>query len=196
MTPEFWITTAAIFAGPVVAVLITHHLQSNKDRNLRRLAVFKSLMATRRTPLSPERVQALNLVEVEFHGKKRVAREFKGLLKLYNDQPRWKSEDAEIKQRLLQEVDDQTASLLKEMGQVLGYDFEGLELLRGGYYPEAFSIIESEQEAIRHFLVGLHNGTRVLPTAVLDLRKADNTVNPCQALGTGEGVAQNENGGV
>ncbi|MCE8511616.1 hypothetical protein KBY22_02860 [Ruegeria pomeroyi] len=170
MTAEFWITTAAIVAGPLMAVLIAHYLQKSSDTKQRRLQVFRSLMSTRRTPLSPERVQALNLVEIEFAGQTDVLKEFKELLKIYNDQVKWKSDDENVRKSAVQEVDDKTAQMLREMGRVLGYKFENLELLRGGYYPEAFSILDDQQNEIREFFVGLNNGSKLLPTAVVDVR--------------------------
>ena len=174
MTPEFWITTAAIAFGPLFAVLITFYLQRKNDLRQRRLFVFRSLMTTRKTPLSPERVQALNLVEVEFSGEKGVMAKFTKLLETYNDQVRWKSEKVEIREAVVQEVDDRTAELLREIGCVLGYNLENLSLLRGGYYPEAFSILEQQQQEIREFFVGLKQGTKYLPTAVVDYRHPQN----------------------
>jgi len=147
-------------------------------------------MATRRTPLSPERVKALNLIEVEFHGKTAVRQQFSQLLKLYNDQASWKSEDPEVRKKILQDVDDQTAKLLKEIGEVLGYNFEGLEILRGGYYPEAFSAVEGQQESIRKFLVGLHEGTHALPTVLIDWRQLQKV----SELSTDASPSQSSNG--
>lgn len=170
MTPEFWITIAAIVAGPFFAVVVTHILQESKDLKQRRMHVFRGLMTSRRTPLSPERVQALNLIEVEFFGKQAVLNRFSDLLEVYNDQVRWKSEDSDVRTSVLQEVDDKTVLLLQEMGRVLGYKLENLTLLRGGYYPEAFSQIELQQNEIREFLVGLKKGSLYLPTALLDVR--------------------------
>ena len=56
------------------------------------------------------------------------------------------------------------------MGRVLGHKLDNLELLRGGYYPEAFNELERQQEEIREFMVGLKNGELHLPIAVLDIR--------------------------
>lgn len=173
MSAEFWITTAAIVVGPIFAVLITYKLQRSNDQQQRRLAVFRSLMATRKTQLSPERVQALNLVEVEFYGKSSVLAKFKSLIETYNDQQRWRSTDVAVLKAVNQEVDDRTVQLLDEMGKVLGYRLASLELLRGGYYPEAFSQLEYQQQQIREFLVGLNSGQKVVPTAVVDVRHPD-----------------------
>ncbi|MGH1367372.1 MAG: DUF6680 family protein [Maritimibacter sp.] len=173
MDAEFWITTAAIVIGPLAAVLITQFLSAKREEKQRQLFVFRSLMSSRRTPLSRERVQALNLVEVEFAGRKKVIERFKGLLEIYNDTARWKSEDVDVTKSVLTDVDDKTAKLLQEMGKSLGFKLDNLELLRGGYLPEAFNTLERQQDEIRRFLAGLSDGTKALPTAVTDLRHSE-----------------------
>lgn len=170
MTSEFWITTCAIAVGPLGAVLVTYFLQRKNDALQRRMFVFRTIMSTRRTPLSPERVQALNLVDIEFHKNMDVLAKFSMLLATYNDRVRWMSEDVGIRKAITDEVDDRTVLLLKEMGKTLGFKLENLDLLRGGYYPEAFKVLELQQNEIREFLVGLNQGTRVLKTAVIDVR--------------------------
>ncbi|MEX0337789.1 MAG: DUF6680 family protein [Arenibacterium sp.] len=173
MTPEFWVTVFAIILGPIVAVLLTHYLQRRTFKRDQKLYVFRVLMSTRRTPLSAERVQALNLVDVEFYGNSKVSARFQSLLETYNDQTRWKSDDPEIREMIIQEVGDKTTELLKTIGADLGYKLENLELLRGGYYPEAFSIAEQQNLEIRDFIIELRRGVRSLPVDVLDVRHPD-----------------------
>src|SRR5712691_4454164 len=45
--------------GPVLAVLVTRQVDGKREQRTRRMEVFRSLMAARRTPISPERVKAL-----------------------------------------------------------------------------------------------------------------------------------------
>lgn len=170
MTIEAWVTIGAIVLGPLLAVLITYFLHQRSDLKQRRLHVFRTLMTTRRTPLSPDRVQALNLVEIEFAGKSRVLKLFSELLEIYNDQAKWRSDDENVHRAVIQQVDDKTAEMLREMGHVLGYKLENLKLLRGGYYPEAFSSLERQQMEIREFLLGLNSGAKAMPIAVVDVR--------------------------
>ncbi|WP_375543587.1 DUF6680 family protein [Leisingera caerulea] len=58
----------ATFLGPVLAVQIQKWLEKNRGVKERRLAIFRSLMATRAARLSAEHVQALNAVPVEYYG--------------------------------------------------------------------------------------------------------------------------------
>src|SRR5262249_12547950 len=57
---------AATLLGPIAAVLITRYIDQLRERSSRRLWIFRTLMATRRTLLSPEHIAALNQIELDF----------------------------------------------------------------------------------------------------------------------------------
>ena len=65
-------TIAAVFLGPIAAVLITRLIDNYRLRSDRRIDVFRTLMRTRKMKLTPEHVGALNVVEIEFHGERKV----------------------------------------------------------------------------------------------------------------------------
>ena len=56
----------AVIKAPKWAVEAQWKLQLKKEDRDRRLWIFKTLMKTRATPVVPEHVQALNLIDVEF----------------------------------------------------------------------------------------------------------------------------------
>jgi hypothetical protein len=58
----------ATFCGPLFAVLVTRHIDNVRQVRERRLNIFRTLMATRRMLISPEKAVALNMVEIEFYG--------------------------------------------------------------------------------------------------------------------------------
>jgi hypothetical protein len=62
----------ATLVGPVLAVVVTRLVDDHRQRRARQMELFRALMAGRRTPLSIERVKALNLVEVEFYKKPEI----------------------------------------------------------------------------------------------------------------------------
>lgn len=66
------INLLAILAGPILAVMVDRSRQKRAGEKGRRLAVFRSLMRTRRHRLDPEHVGALNLIDLEFFGKTSV----------------------------------------------------------------------------------------------------------------------------
>ena len=76
---------AAVFIGPIVAVRLTRYLDNKKEARERRLWIFKTLMATRATTLSPHHIEALNRIDLEFDGKSLGDREVIDAWKAYLD---------------------------------------------------------------------------------------------------------------
>jgi len=132
----------ATFAGPVFAVLVTRHIDNARQVRDRRLNVFRTLMATRRTFLSPEKVIALNMVEIEFYGIRTVQDVHRDVMAHINA-PRPLPQDWEERHRTL------LTRLLSEIAKVLGYQLQQLDVLEGGYYPQGLADIEVEQQAVR-----------------------------------------------
>ena len=62
-------TIFAIILGPIVALWLQRISERRQDRRYRKLVIFKELMATRATRISPRHVDALNAIEVEFSSK-------------------------------------------------------------------------------------------------------------------------------
>ena len=52
--------------------------------------------------------------------------------------------------------------LLSEMARVLGYKLQQLDVLEGGYYPQGFADIETEQQTVRRALIEVLSGRRPL----------------------------------
>jgi hypothetical protein len=72
MTLSDWLTLLAIVLGPLFGVWLARHMQNRAFYRERRMDIFRTLMRTRRTPMYPEHVGALNLVEIEFAKDKDV----------------------------------------------------------------------------------------------------------------------------
>ena len=72
MTKSEMITVLAIFLGPIVAIQVDKFIDSRRERRNKKLWIFRALMATRGTPLAPEHVAALNMIDIDFYrGNKR-----------------------------------------------------------------------------------------------------------------------------
>ena len=140
--------------------------------------VFRDLMRTRRTPLYPDHVGALNLVEIEFKGDREVQSAFRDLFRHLGSLPTRRPEE-EIKEGLTQAqrseredgferrlgVERQAllARLLHAMAKELGFEIEQLEIVEGGYSPQAWANVEQQQEAVRRLLTDIYVGKRGLP---------------------------------
>ncbi|MCC7267940.1 MAG: hypothetical protein IT546_11440 [Caulobacteraceae bacterium] len=86
MTNRDWINIAAVVVGPLAAVLITRWLDMRRERDDRRMEVFKTLMRTRRTPIAADNVGALNLIELEFYNDKPIIDAWRNLFQHFGGQ--------------------------------------------------------------------------------------------------------------
>lgn len=145
----------ATFAGPVAAVLVTRRIDRIRQQRDRQLEVFRLLMASRRAPLPPDRVRALNLLEIEFYGIQAVQKAYRDVMRHINlPQPLpqgWANEQQKLLTRLL-----------TEMAKVLGYDLQQLDVLEGGYYPQGYADTKAEEQAVRQALMEVLSGRRPL----------------------------------
>jgi hypothetical protein len=66
MTLSDGLIIIAILIAPFLAVFAQRQIDLWREQRQRKLWVFKTLMATRGRTLSPEHVQALNMIELEF----------------------------------------------------------------------------------------------------------------------------------
>lgn len=153
----------ATLAGPILAVQAQMWLERRRIRKERRLAIFRTLMATRAASLSPEHVEAFNAVPVEFYGTGGKLKEISDAWKLFLDHH---VPGAAANEVWLQKRFDLFLDLLHLMSQYLGYRFSRAQLSRDIYSPQAHGDLETEQTIIRRGLVKLFNGETVLPMAV------------------------------
>lgn len=148
----------ATFAGPVFAVLVTRRIDEERRNRERRLAIFRTLMSTRRTALSLEKVDALNMIEIEFYGVKSVQSAHRAVMAHIDKPPtlpeRWNAEHRALMTRLLSEI-----------AEVLGYNLSQLDLMEGGYYPQELTDMELEQQELRRAMIEVLSGRRPLGVA-------------------------------
>ena len=160
------LTLLAILLSPVIAVQVQKILEQRREKHQRRVWVFKVLMSTRGLALSPDHVQSLNMIDVEFYGR----RKFKKVIaawRIYLDHLALVEPDNDSGwERWHERRNDLLTDLIFEMGNSLGFDFDKVQIKRTFYIPKGHSQIEQEQNALRRGLVELLNGTRVLPMEV------------------------------
>ena len=185
MTTNEILTVIALVVGPIMAVLITRYLDDERTYKARRMDVFRTLMRTRRTVLHPDHIGALNLVEIEYADEPPVLAAWKKLFEHFGTAHGRREDErldsltdlVEINKRneifgtrLGQERQSLLAKLLHKMAKVLGFKVEQLEIFEGGYTPQFWANVETEQEIIRKFFVSLAHGTAVVPMGVIDYR--------------------------
>jgi hypothetical protein len=150
----------AVVIGPIVAVVIADRNRKNSESNERREHVFRSLMATRSSNLSPSHVESLNLVDVLFqdgtkHGN-RVVDQWKLYLDHLNDTNYPRDSWGTKRHELLVE-------LLYEMSGYLKYSFDKSHIKKGTYYPSGYSEAENETIETRKLWLSILRDERGLP---------------------------------
>lgn len=147
----------AVLVAPLAAVQVQKWLEHYREERERQLRIFKTLMATRAITLSQEHVQALNMIDLEFCGKKykKITTSWKEYLDHLGDFPKddekqlpvWNDKKADL-----------LANLLMIMGQSLGYEFDAVHVKKGIYMPQGHADIEDENILIRKGLIRLLYG--------------------------------------
>ncbi|MFO1464317.1 MAG: DUF6680 family protein [bacterium] len=176
MSISDWLTIAAIILGPILAVQVQERLNKSKEKRLKKLELFKILMATRANLLSPDHVSALNRIELEFDSdnknEKLVIENWREYLDHLGSGPGdGDPRDLEFSEKLNRWGDkrvDLLIDLLHSMSKVLGYNFDKVQLKRGIYSPKAHGDFESDQNFIRKSLVELFGFQRALPIVIIE----------------------------
>ncbi|MGC8774403.1 MAG: DUF6680 family protein [Chlorobaculum sp.] len=156
----------AVLSGPLIAVQLTRYLDDRKEVRGRKLWVYKTLMATRAYTLSPQHVEALNRIDLEFSESNKHEKKVLGYWRQYLDllgdrnipEEQWGVKRVEL-----------LVELLYQMGLALGYDHDKTQLKNGTYSPVAHGRIEEQQEAIRQGVMEVLQGKRVIPMIVTNL---------------------------
>lgn len=161
MTQTEILIVLSTLIAPLLAVQAQKWLERFREVHERKLRVFKILMATRAATVSPEHVQALNMIDLEFQGDKyrRLRTEWKTYLDHLGSFPK---DDEKLQINWDERRMDLLARLLIEMGNSLGYEFDEVHVKKGIYAPEAHSLIENEQILIRRGLLRLIYGDGTL----------------------------------
>ena len=157
-----------------------------RDRRTRRMEIFKTLMRTRRVPITPEHVGALNLIEIEFSDDKDVIDRWRELLTHFGtahsrrgdeivpddlSPEERSSRNRRFEERLWQERQSLLAKLLHAMAKVLNFEIEQLEIFEGGYTPQGWQDELTEQQIVRRFFADIAMNRRMFPIGVFYYRE-------------------------
>jgi hypothetical protein len=151
----FWITglltVAAIFAAPITVLWVQGKRDEKKALRLRREQIFKALWVNRRRQFYVARVDALNMIDIEFFGEQKVIDAWQDLFAHYvQEHPGLNDE------QIFREREEKFATLLFEISQVLGYKFGRTGIRDNIYRPilhGEFDNIEVETRRMVHELL-------------------------------------------
>lgn len=153
----------ATILGPVLAVQAQKWIERGRDVKQRRVAIFRTLMATRASLLSPLHVEAINSIPLEFYGRGGRLKEITDAWKAYIDYlaPRGIPDEVWAPRR-----SELFFEMLLLISRFLGYSFNKVELMNEIYAPRAHADVQTEQDIIRRGLVSLFKGEVALPMDV------------------------------
>lgn len=170
-----WLMVLAVLLSPIIAVQVTRYLDNKKEARERQLWIFKTLMATRASALSPHHVEALNRIDLEFKAQSKKDKDVIEAWKAYLDL--MGNDQMAADQWNLRRV-DLLVELLQKMAIVLDYSFDKTTIKNSAYYPRGFGALEDEQGAIRRGVKELLDGQRHLPMYVTNFPPTDPPVIP------------------
>lgn len=164
-----WVIAAATLLGPILAVQAQKAIERASERRSRKSDVFNRLMATRAARVSMDHVQALNMIDLVFYGRRflgiqRRSKSEQNVLdawREYHDHLGTKAEDKTLE---LWHVkgDELFVNLLYAMAEDVGYKFDRVQLKKGAYSPIAHGDLEFEQSEIRKRTIKLLSGEATL----------------------------------
>jgi hypothetical protein len=157
----------ATVMGPILAVQAQKYLERHRDQKRAKDTIFRVLMATRASRLTPEHVQALNGIELAFYGGAEKEKKVREAWKAYHNHLNDKSYQPDRTAEWIVRQVDLFIDLLHEMAVCLGYDFDKTHLKSSWYSPEAHGTIEQELNVIRGGLAEILTGKRSFPVVGL-----------------------------
>lgn len=164
----------AILLAPLVAVQVQKYLELLREKRERKQWIFNTLMATRASRVSPEHVQALNMIDIAFSGRKMVRRrqnseekQITEAWKIYLDHLCRSDINEKNRDAWTEKGSGLFVDLLQKMAQHLGYDFDKVHLDKGVYTPQAQGELELDQLIIRKQFAEILQGKRGFPMEVI-----------------------------
>jgi hypothetical protein len=128
-----WATLFALFAGPILAVLITLWSEKRRHSRQQQVQTMRMLISTRHLPGDPVYTQAINLVPIEFNRQSKIMAAWRA----YVDVVRFKPQAGDEKSHYALVIGKQT-SLVFQILQHLGYDLPENEIQTSAYAADGW----------------------------------------------------------
>lgn len=155
--------------GPVLAVQAQKAVERARERYGRKSWVFHSLMATRSARVSADHVQALNMIDLIFYGRRilgihRRSKTETAVLDAWHEyldhlNTKYEKENLAL---WITKGDELFVNLLYSLAVDVGYRFDRVQLKKGAYSPVAHGELEIEQQQLRKLAIDLFSGIQPL----------------------------------
>lgn len=154
----------AIFFGPIVAVQVTQMLDRKRQKRYGKEFVFKALMRTRTTPLNPFRVEALNMIDVEFYGDDKRNEDVVAAWREYSDHL---NKDSSTEFWHDKEY-DLFVDLLHTMSCSLCYNLDKETIRNTHYNPKGHADYDRDMTLIRKGILGALDEEGAIRVSIMD----------------------------
>ena len=131
------------------------------------MSIFRKLMTTRATQMSPAHVEALNGIEVEFYATRGPDKKVLDAWRLYINHLNSSSSEGVALVRWVEKKNGLLVDLLYQMAQSLGYGIDKVTIQNNSYHPKGFVEIETEQHALRKAGLAVFSGERPIQATVV-----------------------------
>jgi hypothetical protein len=168
----------AIMAAPLAALWVQRKKDEDKALRDRRQAIFNALWVNRRRQFWVARVDALNMIDVEFVGEEKVLNAWQELFAHYSHEHTGLNDDQIFKER-----EDLFATLLYEISRVLGYKFSRTHVRDNIYRPLLHFDYDKIEVETRRLVLELLKGD-ALPIRFVASSAGSNDSNPDTKLRT------------
>jgi hypothetical protein len=181
-----WATGAmsvvAIIAAPMITLSVQARVERRDALKKRREGIFKALWLNRRRPFHVARIDALNMIDVEFYGEKQVRYAWDDLRADYFDQNAPKQDDKTLAARRSEKF----TALLYEISQVLGYEFGRQHIRDNVYLPQLHADVTDMEIETRKRVVDLLRSD-ALPVRFVEGPPAAPVAKPAASNPSGDG---------
>jgi len=165
-------TIIATLCGPIFAVQVQKYLERKNGIKDQKMRIFSALMATRATRLSPDHVQALNMIDLAFNGgsnrqRKSTETDVLDAWRDYLDHLTSEFNETTM-ERWNEKQGEHLILLLSAMATDLGLRYDRVLLRNGAYMPRGLTNMEQEQHHLRQLAIKVLSGAQPLSMNVTD----------------------------
>lgn len=160
-------TIIAIALSPLIALEIQKRLDERRARQNRKVELFRRLMTSRATDISPTHVEALNAIEIEFYAKEGPDKKVLDAWHIYVNHLNTKAGEGDAANRWTERRKELLIDLIYEMGQNLGYDIDKPTIKSLAYYPHGHWEAETEMHALRKAALKVFKGEAPIMSMVV-----------------------------
>lgn len=171
------LTLVGLILGPAIGSYLVVRLEDYKSQRSRRMNIFVTLMRTRGQSLSFDHVNALNLIEVEFHNDKEVITAWKEYLGELSKPPLVNAAAEAISNRA-EDRRKSLAKLIHKISKVLKFKIEQFDIFESNYTPQGWHDDEQQQKYLRMLLINLLSGTTSIPVTLREQAEETESLTP------------------